>query len=245
MDEAAFLETYDPAAFERPSVAVDLILMSVVDGTPAVLLTRRDRHPFQGNWALPGGFVGIGESLDAAARRVLAEKAHMADAYVEQLYTFGAVNRDPRMRIVSVAYFALIPAAAFAAALKAAPALALAELTVPWKGEAGGPVEVRLAESEPLALAFDHGEMLGIAMLRLRGKLDYSSVAFALLPERFTLRALQDVHEAILDTRLNKPAFRRRMLDRGWLEPTGERETGASFRPAELYRYRNANQGEQ
>ena len=127
----------------------------------------------------------------------------------------------------------------------AAPALALAELTVPWKGEAGGPVEVRLAESEPLALAFDHGEMLGIAMLRLRGKLDYSSVAFALLPERFTLRALQDVHEAILDTRLNKPAFRRRMLDRGWLEPTGERETGASFRPAELYRYRNANQGEQ
>ncbi|MBL7599173.1 NUDIX hydrolase, partial [Escherichia coli] len=88
----------------------------------------------QGNWALPGGFVGIGESLDAAARRVLAEKAHMADAYVEQLYTFGAVNRDPRMRIVSVAYFALIPAAAFAAALKAAPALALAELTVPWKG---------------------------------------------------------------------------------------------------------------
>ncbi|WP_163574327.1 NUDIX domain-containing protein, partial [Klebsiella pneumoniae] len=88
------------------------ILMSVVDGTPAVLLTRRDRHPFQGNWALPGGFVGIGESLDDAARRVLAEKAHMADAYVEQLYTFGAVNRDPRMRIVSVAYFALIPAAA-------------------------------------------------------------------------------------------------------------------------------------
>ncbi|OSZ63142.1 NUDIX hydrolase [Sphingomonas sp. IBVSS2] len=238
MDEAAFLESYDPAVFERPSVAVDLILMSVVDGVPVVLLARRDQHPFHGAWALPGGFVGIGESLDAAARRILADKAHMADAWVEQLYTFGAVDRDPRMRIVSVAYFALIPASAFAAALKAAPELALAELTVPWRGEAGGPVEVRPAEGAPLALAFDHGEMLGVAMRRLRGKLDYSGIAFALLPERFTLRALQDVYEAILDTRLNKPAFRRRMLDRGWLEPTGERETGASFRPAELYRYR-------
>lgn len=238
MDEAAFLESYDPAVFERPSVAVDLILMSVVDGVPVVLLARRDQHPFHGAWALPGGFVGIGESLDAAARRILAEKAHMADAWVEQLYTFGAVDRDPRMRIVSVAYFALIPASAFAAALKAAPELALAELTVPWRGEAGGPVEVRPAEGAPLALAFDHGEMLGVAMRRLRGKLDYSGIAFALLPERFTLRALQDVYEAILDTRLNKPAFRRRMLDRGWLERTGERETGASFRPAELYRYR-------
>jgi 8-oxo-dGTP diphosphatase len=86
--------------------------------------------------------------------------------------------------------------------------------------------------------------MVALAMQRLRGKLDYSGVAFALLPERFTLRALQDVYEAILGTRLNKPAFRRRMLDRGWLEPTGEREAGTSFRPAELYRYRNP-QGEQ
>jgi 8-oxo-dGTP diphosphatase len=170
---------------------------------------------------------------------VLAEKAHMADAYVEQLYTFGAVARDPRMRIISVAHFALLPADRFADALKAAPGLALAEIAVPWQGEAGGAVEVRLAEGGPLMLAFDHGDMLGLAMRRLRGKLDYSGIAFALLPERFTLRALQDVHEAILGTRLNKPAFRRRMLDRGWLEPTGERETGASFRPAELYRHRS------
>lgn len=243
MDEAAFLESYDPTMFERPSVAVDLILTSVVDGAPAVLLTRRDQHPFLGAWALPGGFVGIGESLDAATQRILAEKARMADAYVEQLYTFGAVDRDPRTRIISVAYFALLPADRFAAALKAAPELALAELTVPWKGEAGGPVEARVGDGDPLDLAFDHGEMLGLAMRRLRGKLDYSGIAFALLPDRFTLRALQDIYEAILDTRLNKPAFRRRMIDRGWLEATGERETGTSFRPAELYRYR-ADQGE-
>ncbi len=243
MDEAAFLESYDPNAFERPSVAVDLILMSVVDGAPAVLLTRREQHPFCGAWALPGGFVGIGENLDAAAHRILREKARMADAYVEQLYTFGAVDRDPRTRIISVAYFALLPTDRFAAALKAAPELALAELAVPWKGEAGGPVEARIEDSGSLRLAFDHGDMLSLAIRRLRGKLDYSGIAFALLPERFTLRALQDIYEAILDTRLNKPAFRRRMIDRGWLEPTGERETGASFRPAELYRHR-ANQGE-
>lgn len=244
MDEAAFLESYDPAAYERLSVAVDLILMSVVDGTPAVLLTRRDQHPFAGAWGLPGGFVGIGESLDDAAHRILVEKARMSDAYVEQLYTFGAVDRDPRTRIISVAYFALLPAGRFTAALKSAPELALAELTVPWPGETGGPVEARIGDGDPLQLAFDHGEMLGVAVRRLRGKLDYSGIAFALLPERFTLRALQDIYEAILDTKLNKPAFRRRMLDRGWLEATGERETGASFRPAELYRYRKA-EGEQ
>lgn len=240
MDEAAFLESYDPAVFERPSVAVDLILMSVVDGAPAVLLTRRDQHPFAGAWALPGGFVGIGESLDEAAHRILVEKARMSDAYVEQLYTFGAVDRDPRTRIISVAHFALLPEDRFAAALKSAPGLALAELAVPWSGETGGPVEARIGDGDPLPLPFDHGAMLSLAMRRLRGKLDYSGIAFALLPERFTLRALQDIYEAILDTKLNKPAFRRRMLDRGWLEATGERETGASFRPAELYRYREA-----
>ncbi len=241
MSEAEFLQAYDPGQYERPSVAVDLILMSVVEGAPAALLVRRDEHPHLGNWALPGGFVGVDESLDAAARRLLAGKARMDDAYLEQLYTFGAVDRDPRMRIISVAYFALLPPARFAAALKAAPELALAELVVPWTGETGGPVEACSADGEALSLAFDHADMLGLAMLRLRGKLDYSAVAFALLPDRFTLRALQDVHEAILGTRLNKPAFRRRLLDSGRLEATGERETGASFRPAELYRHRAAD----
>jgi 8-oxo-dGTP diphosphatase len=238
MGEAEFLQAYDARQYQRPSVAVDLILMSVVEGAPAALLVRRDEHPHLGAWALPGGFVGIDESLDAAARRLLASKARMDDAYVEQLYTFGAVDRDPRTRIISVAYFALLPTARFAAALKAAPELALSELVVPWSGETGGPMEACSADGEPLPLAFDHADMLGLAVLRLRGKIDYSDIAFALLPDRFTLRALQDVHEAILGTRLNKPAFRRRMLDSGRLEATGERETGASFRPAELYRHR-------
>lgn len=240
MSEDVFPERYDPAAYERPSVAVDLILMSVVDGALVVLLTKRESQPFAGALALPGGFVGIGESLDDAAHHILSEKARMADAYIEQLYTFGAVDRDPRMRIVSVAYFALLPADRLTAALRSAPELALAELAVPWPGETGGPIDARIGDGDPLPLAFDHGAMLSLAVRRLRGKLDYSGIAFALLPERFTLRALQDIYEAILDTKLNKPAFRRRMIDRGWLEATGERETGASFRPAELYRHRPA-----
>lgn len=242
MQEAEFLQRYDPARYDRLSVAVDLVLASVVDGAPAALLARRDEHPFQGRWALPGGFVRPDESLDDAARRVLGGKAHMGDAYLEQLYTFGSPGRDPRMRIVSVAYFALLPPARFAAALRAAPELTLGRLHVPWTGEAGGPVEAKSADGEPLPLAFDHADMLGLAVLRLRGKLGYSDVAFALLPERFTLRDLQDVHEAILGAKLNKPAFRRRMLDGGRLQPTGERETGASFRPAELFRVKSVDQ---
>lgn len=239
MNETAFLQSYDPSAFERPSVTVDLVLMSIVDGAPAALLMRRDAHPFLGDWALPGGFVGIGESLDEAAARVLTDKAHMHDAYIEQLYTFGAVDRDPRMRIISVAYFALLPVDRFVAALAGRPGLALAPLTV----AEDGTISARLDDTT-LPLGFDHGDILATAVQRLRGKLDYAGIAFALLPDRFTLRALQDVYEAILGTSLNKPAFRRRMLDRGWLVATGERETGTSFRPAELFRFRDTMKGD-
>ena len=135
-----------------------------------------------------------------------------------------------------MAYFALLPGDQFEAALRANRDLALAEMVVPWERETGGPVGACSIDGAELSLAFDHAEILGDAVKRLRGKLDYSRVAFALLPDLFTLRQLQDVHEAILGVQLNKPAFRRRMLDKGWIEGTGARETGASFRPAELYR---------
>jgi len=238
VDEAEFLKGYDAASFDRPSVAVDLVLMAVIDGAPAALLLRREEHPYLGNWSLPGGFVRLRESLDDAARRVLRDKASMSGAYIEQLYTFGAVERDPRMRVISVAYFALLPDHRFKAALRGDPRLMLARVSVPSASAAGGSSNLLSSDGQPLSVAFDHAEIIGHAMLRLRGKLDYSDIAFALLPERFTLRQLQSIHEAILGTRLNKPAFRRRMLDSGRLEATGERETGASFRPAELYRHR-------
>lgn len=213
-------EPYAPAAFPPLAVTVDLVLMTVHDGRLAVLLQRRGVEPHKGDWALPGGFVGAAESLDAAAQRILADKAGLGHAWLEQLYSFGDPARDPRMRIVTIAYFALLPAADLAEPLAARADLVLAPIdTLP-------------------VLAFDHLSIVDHAAARLRGKLDYAPVAFALLPPRFTLRALQDVHEAILGMSLNKPAFRRRMIDTGWIEGTGEKETGGAFRPAELYRVR-------
>ncbi|WP_428680790.1 NUDIX hydrolase [Sphingopyxis sp.] len=214
-------EPYDPSAFPPLAVTVDLVLMTVKDGRLAALLQRRGEPPHDGDWALPGGFVGVDESLDDAAQRILVQKAGLTEAWLEQLYSFGDPGRDPRMRIITIAYFALLPADRLADALNDRDDLMLAPV---------GPG----AALPPLA--FDHGDILDHAVTRLRGKLDYAPVAFALLPPRFTLRALQDVHEAILATTLNKPAFRRRMIDKGWIEGTGEREAGGAFRPAELYR---------
>ncbi len=235
MTEADFLDGYDPNAFPRPSVAVDLVLMTVKEGRLAALLQQRPNHPHKGDWALPGGFVGIEESLDDAAKRLMTTKAGLDEGWIEQLYSFGEPNRDPRMRVISVAYFALLPAAKFNATLAQRPDLVLAPLEVPWAGEVGGQVLALAETARPRILAFDHAEILGLAVKRLRGKLDYSKIGFALLPERFTLGELQGVHEAILGTEFNKPAFRRRMLDRGWIAGTGERQSGAAFRPAELY----------
>ncbi len=244
MTEAEFLQSYDPKAFPHPSMTVDLVLMTIRDGKLAVLLQQRGDHPFKDHWALPGGFVGIDEGLDEAAERVLVAKTGLpAGGWLEQLYTFGDPARDPRMRIITVAYFALLPLEVLSRALLARSDLELVGLEVPWPGECGGAVSASAAGGANLDLAFDHAEVLGTAVKRLRGKLDYSTIAFALLPELFTLRALQDVHEAILGVSLNKPAFRRRMLDKGWIEGTGEREQGTSYRPAELYRLK-PNQGD-
>jgi len=230
--DVAFLSDYDPAAFDRPSVAVDLVLLGVQAGRLSAMLVEREQPPQVGRWALPGGFVGIDESLDAAAARVLRDKAGLADAHLEQLYTFGAVDRDPRMRVVSVAYLALLTEDAVAVA-SAKSRITVAALD-------GDPVIATRAGEGALPLAFDHATILMRARDRLRGKIDYSDIAFAFLPPAFTLRALQDVHEAVLGTRLNKPAFRRRMLDRvvdgRRLVATGTREADASHRPAELFR---------
>src|SRR5215470_19836176 len=130
--DKAFLANYDPAAYERPSVTVDLVLLSVRDGALHALLMRRSQPPAEGKWALPGGFVRMDESLDEAARRVLHEKARIASAFLEQLYTFGAVERDPRTRIITVAWLALLTEEAFAAALAANPALLPAAIDVLW-----------------------------------------------------------------------------------------------------------------
>lgn len=218
MTDKEFLSNYDASAFPQVAVTVDTVLLSVVDGKLVALLQLRGAAPEQGKWALPGSFVREGENLDDAAARVLATKAHIERVWLEQLYTFGAPDRDPRMRVVTVAYFALLPARVALDAVETHDDLRLMPV---------GAIE---------ELAFDHAEILGTAVQRLRGKLDYVPLAFALLPDRFTLRDLQQVHEAILETQFTKPAFRRRMIDQGWIEPTGEFESGTPYRPAELYR---------
>jgi 8-oxo-dGTP diphosphatase len=236
--EAEFLAEYDASAFVRPSLTVDVALLTVAEGSIRVLLLERSHHPQQGKWALPGGFVAIDESPDAAAARVLGEKAGLAGLFLEQLYTFGEPGRDPRTRVVTVAYYALVPAERLVTAgVPDGEKAQLARLHVPWPGERGGPVEAVDPSGAPLPLAFDHAEILGTAVKRLRGKLDYAPIGFRLLPERFSLRALQQIHEVISGRRLNKDSFRRRMLATGQLEATGEHRTDVEYRPPELYRF--------
>jgi 8-oxo-dGTP diphosphatase len=235
--EEAFLASYDPGAFERPSVAVDVALLAVFEGHLETVLVTRADHPFRGSLALPGGFVRMDESLDAAATRLLATKAGIEGVFIEQLYTFGDPGRDPRTRVVTVAYYALVDRRRLSAAGAASTSAVTARVGVPWEGETGGPVQVLGQAGEELPLAFDHADILGMAVKRIRGKLDYTPIGFQLLPALFTLRDLQDVHETVLGRPLNKDSFRRRMLASGQLEATGERQRDVDHRPAELYRF--------
>jgi 8-oxo-dGTP diphosphatase len=234
-DEADFLREYDPSEFDRPSLTVDLVLMTISEGCLKVALLRREQPPARGRLSLPGTFVGMDESLDDAAERVLATRLGLADTYLEQLYTFGAPQRDPRMRIVTVAYCALVAPERLEALPD--PLLNLLTVVVPWRGETGGAVAVQSDEGLRPALAFDHAEIVGMAVKRLRGKLDYAPIGYQLLPEAFTLRRLQLVHETIRGESVNKDSFRRRMLASGDLIATGQLEDAVGHRPAELYRF--------
>lgn len=233
-EEARFLASYDAGAYERPSVTVDVALLSVDDDGVKTVLHARPEPPFKGKWALPGGFVRMDESLDDAAARVLSAKAGIGPVFLEQLYTFGAPRRDPRTRVISVAYYALVDRHRLDAV---APSVAIARIDVPWEHETGGAVVALGADDRPLDLAFDHAEILGTAIKRIRGKLDYTPIGFQLLPERFTLLELQRIHEAVLGRPLNKDSFRRRILASGQLEATGAYQEAVDHRPAELYRF--------
>jgi 8-oxo-dGTP diphosphatase len=235
-DEAAFLASYDLAAFPRPSLAVDVVVLAANGGDIEVVVYRRHEHPSRGRYALPGGFVRLDESLDHAAARLLRHKAGLEGVFVEQLYTFGAPQRDPRGRIVTVAYYALVDSARLVASAAAVGAC-VARVRVPWAGESGGAVDLVDEGGAALPLAFDHAAILGMAIKRIRGKLGYAPIGFQMLPHEFTLRQLQDVHEAVRGETVNKDSFRRRMLATGMIEATGEMVHGMPHRPAELYRF--------
>ena len=237
-DEQAFLATYDASRYPRPSVAVDVVLLTVADDTLKTLLVRRTSQPQQGLWALPGTFLGLNESPDEAAARALAAKAGIDNVFTEQLYTFGAPGRDPRTRVLSIAHYALVEPSRLTELAGAAGNrdLLLASLVVDANGHVRS-VQARANGGSPLLLAFDHADILVAAVERIRGKLDYAPIGFELLPATFTLLALRRVHEAILGRPLNKDSFRRTVLDRGLVEATGTYSTGLGHRPPELYRF--------
>lgn len=208
-------------------LTVDMVLFTVLEGALQVLLVRRGIEPFRGAWAIPGGFVLEAETLDEAALRELAEETGVRDVYLEQLYTFGDPGRDPRGRVVTVAYYALVDRER--APLRAGSDAADARW---W------PVGALPAE-----LAFDHARVLEYALRRLRGKVEYTTVGFELLPERFTLAELQAVYEAILGRPLDKRNFRRSIEALDELVPLDEWRRGEPSRPARLYSFAGARRG--
>ncbi len=175
------------------------------------------------------------ESLDDAARRVLATKAGLDDVFIEQLYTFGEPGRDPRTRVISVVYYALVEAGRLERAVQDRGNHTLRTAAVE-SADDGSAIALD-DDGTALPLAFDHAQILGTAIERLRGKLDWAPIGFELLPDTFTLRDLRLIHEAILGRQLNKDSFRRKVLDRGLVAPTGELLRGTGHRPAELYRF--------
>ena len=206
------------------AIAVDVVLFTIQDGTLKVLLVKRQRAPYQGSWALPGGLVGDDESVDAAALRELQEETNIGNIYLEQLYTFGDLVRDPRGRVITVAYYALVNWQQF-------------QLKVHHRvSEANWFAVKRLPE-----LAFDHKRIVDYALERLRNKMNYTTVSFQLLPQKFTLTELQRAYEVILSKRLDKRNFRRKMLQLGILKPTREFQLSGRQRPARLYTFPQPN----
>ncbi len=215
MTEQEFLKEYDSSGFQKPSVAVDLVLFTVREETLQVLLTERTQYPFIGKLSLPGVFVRIDETLDEAAQRALYQKTGLHDIYLEQLYTWGALDRDPRMRIISVSYYALVP-----------------DSQIPdSEREKFSPVEEILQRED---IAFDHREIIRYGRERIRNKVSYTDIAFSLVPEEFTLPQLQKIYEILLGQKLYKANFRKKIADK--IQPTEKHTSGSKHRPSRIYR---------
>ncbi len=234
-DEQAFLAQYKPTSYPRASLTVDLVIFTIIDAQLRILLVRRKEHPFKGDWALPGGFVRVGETakdqgedVDAAARRELHEETGLEPdrVFLEQLYTFGRAGRDPRMRVVTVAYYALVR-----------PDLA------PFVRAGGDVSDVDWIAVESLGkqhLAFDHKEIIDTALARIRGKLEYSDLAFDLVPATFTIPELRHVFAIVLDRPMDPGNFRRRfngLVDAGVIERAPGKRITAS-KPAAVFRFK-------
>ena len=205
--------------YPHPAVTVDVVIFTIRNEQLKLLLIRRAYKPYKGKWALPGGFINMEESLDDAAKRELKEETGVAGVYLEQLYTFGVPKRDPRERVITVAYYALIPSDKI-------------QLQAATDAEAVG----WFGMDELPKLAFDHAKIVELAHERLVAKLDYSTLAFKFLPETFTLHELQNIYEIINQEVIDKRNFRKWILGLGQIEETGKKSEGGAHRPAKLYK---------
>lgn len=204
----------------RPALTVDMVIFAMGEESLQVLLIQRKEPPFRGKWALPGGFVRVDESLDDAAQRELREETGVAGLFLEQLHTFGDLNRDPRERVVTVAYYALINPRGYV--LQASTDAEDAR----WHSVRHLP-----------PLAFDHAKIVDLAQQRLRSQVRYQPIGFELLPEQFTLRQLQHLYEQVLGRSLDKRNFRKKVLSMKFILETKERERAVPHRAARYYRF--------
>lgn len=268
--EEEFLKDYDPNKFRRLSMTTDILIFSVSDGIQenyrklnkkyfSVLLVKRNSYPFKDKWCLPGGFIGYTEDIEDAAKRILYEEANIKDIYLEQLYTYGNPNRDPRMRVVSTSYMALIdknkltnkiPDNASWFNIMVLEDKKYIDITLD-----NGDEEIKFKIKKTLKekttdrykydivvndkLAFDHPLVITSGISRLKNKLEYTDVVFNMMPEYFTLGELQQVYEVILGKKLLDPAFRRIIADK--VEKTNKMKTGGGHRPSVLFKYKNHN----
>lgn len=204
----------------HPAVTVDCVVFGFDDADLKLLLIRRKLDPFKGRWALPGGFVGLDEDLEAAARRELTEETGIAQLYLEQLYSFGDPKRDPRERVISIAYYALVK---------------LSEHELRAASDATDVAWFPVAELPKLA--FDHERIVETALRRLKAKVRYEPIGFELLPEKFTLGELQRLYEAVLEQAVDKRNFRKKILGTDLLDPLDEYQRDVAHRAAQYYRF--------
>ena len=268
ISEEDFLNDYNPDDFERLSMTVDILLFSVSNEETnnyrktdkkkmSILLVKRDNYPFKDKWCLPGGFVSIDENLDDAPGRILKRETNIDDIYLEQLYTFGSVNRDPRMRVVSTSYIALVDKnricnnvndkASWFDIVFYEEVNNIVNITLSNGSETiNFSIEKILREKttdrysfkvrENKLLAFDHPQVILSGIERLKNKVNYTDIVFNMMPELFTLSELQQVYEVILGKKLLDPAFRRIIADK--VEKTEKMKTGGGHRPSVLFKYK-------
>lgn len=268
--EEEFLKSYDPGEFDRLSLSVDVVVFSIdsekqIDNYRkldeeklTILLVKRNEHPFMKKWSLPGGFVGMNETLEDTAKRILSNKLRMKDLYLEQLYTFGSLNRDPRMRIISCSYLSLIDRSKYKIetsdsiseyswfeielleeekVLKLSNENEAIEIPIVKTLEQNGKIKnVKYSILEDRILAFDHGSIILEGLLRLRRKIEYTDIVFNLLPEKFSITQLQKIFEIILGQKLLAAAFRRKIASK--ITETGEYSREKGHRPSQFFVFR-------